>query len=89
MIQHQIPLPCDHAVCACPSCKQLPALYRCDGGTSNERGCAETRYQIECARCGTRTARTATIAAAVSAWRVLLIRRIYAQTPAQPARAIA
>lgn len=89
MIQHQIALPCDHAVCACPTCKQPPALYRCDGATSSERVQAETRYQIECARCGTRTARTATIAAAVSAWRVLLIRRIYAQTPVPAARAIA
>lgn len=89
MIQHQIPLPRDHAVCACPSCKQPPALYRCDGGTSSERFHAETRYQIECARCGTRTARFETVAAAITAWRVLLIRRIYAQTPAPAARAIA
>lgn len=93
MIEYQIPLrdAAAQGVCACPSCKRAPAIYRSQGYASTERAGADiTRYRIECSACFIATARVATIDAARTAWRNLIIKRLYAAQPdasAQPARA--
>jgi hypothetical protein len=95
MIEYQIPLhdAAAQGICACPRCKRAPVLYRSQGYASTERAGADiTRYRIECSACIIATARVATIDAARSAWRNLIIKRLYTDQSgarAQSARATA
>lgn len=81
MHQRHIPHP-PGTFAACSGCQREPKHIECKGRSSLEREEAlftdvETRHQVECCRCGRRTARHTSLGAARAEWSVM-----YATPPA-------